>query len=142
MDIKPIKNDDDLKEALDELYRLWDAEPDTPDGDKRAVLGALISEYEDEHHAIPLPDPIAALEYYIESRIGVTKETLVPCIGSIEMVEAILDAKVPLTLSMIHKLHKATGIRIEVLAQPYETEKGYYSPELTEIVSKEMAYGD
>ena len=142
MDIKPIRNDDDLNEALEELYRLWDAEPGTPEGDKHEVLSVLIEAYEDEHHPIPLPDPIGAIEYHLEHCVGVTKETLVPCIGSKEMVEAILTRKMPLSIEMIHRLDQLLDIGVDVLAQPYETEQGYYSAELTKAVSKEAVYGD
>ena len=142
MNIKPIQNDEELDAALEELERLGDVEPGTPEGDRSEVLALLVEAYENEHYPVSLPDPISALEYYIESRIGVTKETLVPCIGSMEMVEAILSRKVHLTLEMVHKLDKLTHIGVDVLAQPYETEQGYYSAELTKAISKEVAYGN
>ena len=34
MKIKPIKTEKDYQEGLKEIKKLWDAEPDTPAGDR------------------------------------------------------------------------------------------------------------
>ena len=46
MEIKPIKTDDDNQAALKEIDRLFDASPDTPEGDRLEVLVALVITYE------------------------------------------------------------------------------------------------
>jgi hypothetical protein len=49
----------------------------------------------DEHFAIPQPSPVAALEYYLESR-GLTRKALEPFIGSAQRVDvSSADATVP-----------------------------------------------
>ena len=132
MDIKPIRNEHDYNEALAETDRIFDAEPDSPYSDKLDVLVALVSAYEDKHYDLPPPDPIDALEYYIESR-NLTGEALEPYIGSKEDVHAILTRKHPLTLSMIRRLEAGTGIPASILIQPYKTEVNLLADEPTKV---------
>ena len=118
MDIRPIKTETDYHSALRQIDRLWRAEPDTPEGDKLEVLVALVEAYEKKHHPIPLPDPIDAIEYYIESR-GLTRHDLEPYIGTRARVSEILNRKRRLTLGMIRKLEEGLGIPAAVLIQDY-----------------------
>jgi HTH-type transcriptional regulator/antitoxin HigA len=73
MDIKPIRTKTDYKAALQQAEHLLDMQPlpqpGTPEGDHMDVLLTLIDAYEAQHDPVPLPDdPVAVLEYYIESR--------------------------------------------------------------------------
>ena len=52
MDIRPIKTDADHRAALDEINRLMDATPGTPDGDRLDMLVTLVEAYEEKQHAI------------------------------------------------------------------------------------------
>lgn len=119
MDIKPIKTEKEYEAALKEIEHLFDATPGTPDGDRLDVLVTLVEVYENEHYPIPLPDPIEAIFYYMESR-GLTRADLEPYIGGRARVSEILNRKRPLTLSMIQRLNKGLGIPAEVLVQPYK----------------------
>ena len=123
MNIKPIKTEEDYKAALEEISRLIEAEiePDTPDGDRLEVLSILVEYYEEENYPVPLPDPIAAINYYMESR-GLSRADLEPFIGTRARVSEILSRKRPLTLRMIRNLQEGLGIPAEVLIQPYEHE--------------------
>lgn len=120
MEIKPIKNDTDYQAALEEIDSLFDAAPDTPEGDRLEVLTTLVEAYEERHYSIPMPDPIEAIAYHMESR-GLTRRDLEPFIGSRARVSEILNRKRPLTMEMIRNLHKGLGIPAEVLIQPYHT---------------------
>lgn len=117
--IKPIKTDVDYRDALAEVERLFDAAPETPGGDRLEVLVTLIQAYETKHYQIPLPDPIAAIQYHLESR-GLTRRDLEPYIGSRGRVSEVLRRRRPLTVQMIRRLHAGLGIPAEVLIQPYE----------------------
>jgi len=57
MDIKPIKTDAYYQAALKEIENLFDAAPDTLEGDRLEVLTTLVEAYEDRKYNIPLPDP-------------------------------------------------------------------------------------
>jgi len=118
MDIRPIRTENDYEWALDEIDRLFDAEPGTPESDKLEVLVILVEAYEDEHEPMPLPDPIEAIEYWMESR-GLSRADLEPLIGSRGRVAEILNKKRPLTLRMIRNLGKNLGIPAEILVQEY-----------------------
>jgi HTH-type transcriptional regulator/antitoxin HigA len=118
MDIKPIRTEADYEAALAKIEELFEAEPNTPDGDRLDVLSTLIEAYEEEHYPIAAPDPIEAIYYYMESR-GLSRKDLEPYVGSRARVSEILNKKRPLSLPMIRKLHKGLGIPAEVLIQPY-----------------------
>ena len=118
MDIRPLKTELDYEFALAEIERLFDAMPDTPEGDRLDVLTTLVSAYEDEHYSIPEPDPVEAIKYYMESR-GLTRQDLVPYFGDSKVVAEVLRRNRKLTLSMIRRLNKGLGISANILIQPY-----------------------
>ena len=123
MVIRPIKTEEDYEAALEEISRLLaaDVEPDTPDGDRFEVLSLLVEAYREENYPVPLPHPIEAINYYMESR-GLSRASLEPFIGTRARVSEILNRKRPLTLRMIRNLQEGLGIPAEVLIQPYEPE--------------------
>lgn len=119
MEIKLIKTEADYKAALAEIESLFDAEPDTPESDTLEVWVTLVDAYEEKHYQIPLPDPISAIEYHMESR-GLSRKDLEPYIGSRARVSEILNRKRALTLRMIRNLEKGLGISAAILVQEYE----------------------
>ncbi len=118
MNIRPIKTEKDYEDALAEIEKIFDASPGTPEGDRLDILVTLVEVYEDQHYSIPDPDPIEALNYYMESR-GLSRKDLEPYIGSRARVSEVLNRKRPLTLKMIQKLNMDLGIPAEVLIVPY-----------------------
>lgn len=115
MDIKPIRNTADYEAALQEVEKLLDAQPGTPEGDRLDVLVTLIEAYEDRNFPIPTPeDPVEVLLYYMESR-GLSRLDLVPYLGSKERVSEVLNRKRGLSLEMIRRLHAGLGIPAELL---------------------------
>lgn len=118
MDIRPIKTETDYQTALEEIDRLFDAAPNTPEGDRLEVLTTLVEDYEERNYQIPLPDPIEAIKYHIESR-GLSREVLQQYIGSASIVDDILNRKCALSIDMIRGLHSGLGISADVLIQPY-----------------------
>ena len=122
MDIKPIRTKRDHLAALKEIERLFNARPGTADGDRLEVLTTLVTAYEEKHHSVPLPNPIDAIQYYMESR-GLTRRDLEKFLGSRARVSEVLNRKRTLTMEMIRNLHKRLGIPAEVLIQPYRIVK-------------------
>jgi HTH-type transcriptional regulator/antitoxin HigA len=119
MDIHPIKTEEDYRAALQEIDRLFEAVPNTPEGDRLEVFVTLVEAYEDSQgYALPLPDPINAILYHMESR-GLSKQELASYIGSQRLVTEVLQRKCPLSIDMIRNLHRGLGISAEVLIQPY-----------------------
>lgn len=64
--IKVIKTDADYGAALARLEELFDAEPDTPEGDEFELWAVLISAYEEKEFPIDPPDPRAAIRFRAE----------------------------------------------------------------------------
>lgn len=122
MDIQPIRNDEDLANAIRAIDALWGAEQGTPEGDKLDVLITLVDRYEDERHPIDAVNPIDVLKTHMEMT-GRTRDDLVELIGSPSRASEILNKRRALTLDMVHKLHKEWGIPAEYLVIPYELER-------------------
>lgn len=118
MDIRPLRTEEDYEWALSEIERLFDAEPNTPEADKLEILVILVEAYEEKNHPAPMPDPIEAIKYWMESR-DLSRTDLEPYIGSRGRVTEILNRKRPLTLRMIRNLERGLGIPAEVLVQEY-----------------------
>jgi HTH-type transcriptional regulator/antitoxin HigA len=114
MSVKLIKTDSDHQAALARIDMLWNATTGTPEGDELELLVHLVTKYEDEHHAIPLPDPISAIRFRMDQQ-NLKPADLIPFIGSKSKVSEVLSGKRPLSLSMIRKLHSGLGIPLEVL---------------------------
>jgi len=123
MNIYPIKTETDYQAALAEIEALFNAEPSTPRGDRLEILTTLVGAYEEQHYALPAPDPVAALVYHMESR-GLTRKNLEPYLGNRARVSEILNRKRALTLGMIRRLHGELGLSADVLLQPYALQTG------------------
>jgi HTH-type transcriptional regulator/antitoxin HigA len=65
-DVSPIRTAADYEAALPRVEGLMDAEAGTPEGEELDLLARLIEVYEEKHHAIDLPDPIAAIRFRME----------------------------------------------------------------------------
>jgi HTH-type transcriptional regulator / antitoxin HigA len=118
MDIHPIRTEADYEAALAEIERLFDATPNTSEGDRLEVLSTLVEAYEEQHYSIPAPDPIEAIKYHMESR-GLCRRDMEPYLGSRARVAEVLNRKRPLSLEMIRRLHTGLGIGAEILIQSY-----------------------
>lgn len=120
MEIRPIRTQTDYQEALREIELLFDAAENTPEYERLDILSTLVDAYEKKHFPINLPDPIEAIQYYMDTR-GWSRHDLESCLGSRARVSEILSRKRSLTLEMIRKLNQELGIPAEILIQPYES---------------------
>jgi HTH-type transcriptional regulator/antitoxin HigA len=120
MEIKPIRNETDYQQALQEIDRLLSASPDEADEDKLDVLVTLVDAYEEVTDPIGPPDPIEAILFYLENQ-ELTPAALEPYLGSGQVVK-VLERRVPLTLEMIRNLREGLGIPADILIQRYELE--------------------
>ena len=118
MDIHPVRTEADYQAALAEIDQLFDSAPETPAGKRLDVLVTLVESYEEQHYSIPMPDPIEAIKYAMESR-GLSRRDLEPYLGSRARVAEVLNRKRPLSLEMIRRLHTGLDIAAEILIQPY-----------------------
>jgi len=140
MNLKPIRNDEEYEAALQEIDRLWDAEEGTPESDTLEIWVTLVEAYGAGRYELPPPDPIQAIEYFMESR-GWTHKDLTPYIGSRGRVSEILNRKRPLTITMIRNLEQATGIPASILIRPYQTEHEPSQTKLSHSPTREAMVG-
>lgn len=113
MNIKPIRNDEDLQAAFKRLELIFQAEAGTPEADEMEVLVTLIEVYENKHYPIGAADPVEAIKFRMEQQ-GLTARDLEQYIGSSGRVSEVLNKKRRLSLAMIKRLHE--GLKI-----PYES---------------------
>jgi len=118
MNIKPIKTETDYTEALQIAESLMGAKVDTPEGDKLDILITLIEAYEEKYYPISPPDPVEAIIHQMESQ-GLSRNDLIPLMGSRARVSEILNKKRSLSINMIRKLQENLGISAEILVKSY-----------------------
>jgi HTH-type transcriptional regulator / antitoxin HigA len=118
MELKPIRDEASYRAALAEVEALWDALDGSPEADRLEVVALLVEAYEHAHDPIAAPDPIAFLEYVMESR-GLSRKDLEPYIGPRGRVSDIMNRVRPLSLEMVRRLSAGLNLPAEVLIQEY-----------------------
>lgn len=118
MTVKPLKTEEDYQRALQRLEDIFDALPNTEEGDELEVLSILIDAYEKQHHPIDLPDPVEAIKFRMD-QLGLKQKDLVAIVGFKSRVSEILNRKRKLSLDMIRKLNQSLQIPTDVLIQDY-----------------------
>lgn len=114
MNIKPIRNDDDLHTAFQRLELIFQAPEGTPEADEMDILVTLIEAYENKHFPIGVVDPVEAIKFRMDQQ-GLTQKDLEPFIGSSGRVSEVLNHKRRLTLKMVKRLHDGLHIPYESL---------------------------
>ncbi len=116
MDIKPIKTKKQYQHSLQWVDEQFDKnlKPNSTAGEKLQVVLVLLKNYEDEHYAIPKPDPIDVLKLKMFEK-GIKNKDLVGKLGTKGHVSAILSRRKALTLQAAKLLYKELGIPAEIL---------------------------
>jgi HTH-type transcriptional regulator/antitoxin HigA len=122
MKLKPIKNENDYRNALKRLEVIFDAPIDTKEGDEAEILSLMIENYENEHYSIESPDPIEAIKIRMEE-LNMRQKDLVGVIGGKSRVSEILNRKKKLTVEMIRELERILQISASVLVNNYQLVK-------------------
>jgi HTH-type transcriptional regulator/antitoxin HigA len=118
MTIKPIRNEKDYQAAMKRLELIFDAKPNSKEGDELEILGMLIEKYEQGKYPIEFPDPIEAIKFRME-QLGYSQSDLASVVGLKSRASEILNKKRKLTLEMIRNLHESLNIPTNVLIQNY-----------------------
>lgn len=114
MNIKPIRSEADLADALKRLEELWGAPLNSPEGDELEILAVLVEKFEEEHFPMPASDPIEAIKFRMDQQ-GLTPRDLEPYLGSSGRVSEVLNRKRKLSLGTIRRLHDGLQIPYESL---------------------------
>jgi len=118
MDIRPIRNDDEHRAALEEIEALWGAAEGTPEGDRLDVLATLVDAWEDKRWPVYELDPVEAIEAAMAHE-GHDRAELAALIGQSRATE-VLQRKRALTLPMIRKIAAAWHVPERVLVKDYK----------------------
>ena len=118
MEPKILKSDADYKAALAQMQKLMHARSGTPKAERLELWAKLIEDYEDIHHPIEAPDPVAAILFRMEQE-DLKPKDLTLFLGNKSKVSEVLSRKRTLTLNMIRKLHRGLGIPAEALLAEY-----------------------
>jgi len=125
MDIRPIRTDQDHRQTLAQVEKLWGAREGTPDGDRLDVLVTLIETYEERRWPFKSRrrfDPVDVLRYAIDE-LGHTQTELAEILGSRSRASEVLARRRPLSLEMIQKITTRWRIPADLLVHPYRLEK-------------------
>jgi len=116
MEIKiyPINTKKDYEKALELIDRLWDAKPNTRDGDTLDVLTTLVEVYENKNYPMLPPNPIEAIKFRME-QMEIGKADVANILGGANRVSEIFHKKRKLSLRMIRNLHDKLNIPYESL---------------------------
>ena len=118
MNLKILKTEVEHNIALKRLDEIFDAEPNTPEGDEFELLALLIDNYETKHHPIEPPHPIEAIKFRMD-QMGLKQKDLVVCFGDKSKVSDVLNLKRKLNLNYIRNLHQKLHIPLEALIKDY-----------------------
>ncbi len=119
MEIKPIKTEIDYEKSLERLEVIFDANPNSKEGNEAEILTILIDNYENKYYPIEVPDPIEAIKIRMEE-MNLKQKDLVGIIGGKSSVSEILNKKKKLTVKMIRELEKILHISASVLVNNYQ----------------------
>ena len=114
MNIKPIRNNEDLLTAFKRLEIVFQAQEGTSEADEMEILVTLIEAYERKHYPLSAADPVDAIKFRMEQQ-GLTQKDLEPYIGSSGRVSEVLNHKRRLSLQMVKRLHDGLHIPYESL---------------------------
>ncbi len=111
-----IKTRDEYRELLEEFKKLVLLDPpaNTLEDDRLELLALLIQDYEAKHFKFEPIDAIDTLLYHMDQQ-GLTRNDLIPYLGSRSKVSEVLNRKRPLTLKMIRALHDGLGLSADSL---------------------------
>ena len=116
---KPITTEAEYQSALQELEPIFNASPNTPEGQKAELLSILIEAYEDKQYPIPESDPIEAIKFRMD-QMNMRSKDLGKIIGYKERASEILNRKRKLTLPMIRKISRKLNIPTAILVKEYQ----------------------
>lgn len=114
VEVFPIRTDEDLAAALEQIDRLMDADPGSDEEARLEVLSTLVDAYEEERFPIGHPDPVEAIRFRLD-QLRLTPAALTKLLGSRARVSEVLNRRRALSKNMIVRLWERLGIPLESL---------------------------
>lgn len=123
MDVKIIKRKEDYEAAMARLsvLMLGNPEPGTDEENELELLALVIEAYERQIVPSAKADPVESIVFRMD-QMQLSRNDLIPYIGSSSKVSEVLSRKRPLSLAMIRRLHRGLGIPANILIEEVETD--------------------
>jgi putative transcription regulator with HTH domain len=122
MEIRTIKNDDEMRQMGARIDAFLDAHADEldnlkpEDAEELELMSMVMSAYEDKRFHFSNPDPVDFIKFMMEQKQIKVKD-LVPCFGTASRAYEVLNRKRNLTLAMIKKLRTVLGCPADALIE-------------------------
>ncbi len=122
MEIRTIKNDDEMRQMSARIDAFLDAHADEldnlkpEDAEELELMSMVLGAYENKRFHFSEPDPIDFIKFMMEQKQLKVKD-LVPCFGTSSRAYEVLNRKRTLTLAMIKKLRVALECPADALIE-------------------------
>ena len=132
MELRILKSEKQYREAIAEVERLAEQDPDpnSADGIRLELLAKLVEDYELERFKFAKRDPVDAIEFRMQEQ-GLRQKDIAEILGGKNRASEILARKRQLTLPMIRALHERLRIPAELLIR--EPQASYGPSEIEEL---------
>ncbi len=118
MCVQYIHNDKEYEKAVEIIDQVWASEEGSYDFNRFEILAELIDAYERKRWPIDFPDPIEAINFYMNQK-SLCSDDLGEILESTQLAANILNRKAPLSLEIVWKICSAWSIPAESLIKPY-----------------------
>jgi HTH-type transcriptional regulator / antitoxin HigA len=119
MTTRPIRTEEDYEAACRRIDEIFQADPDSPEGEELEILATLVDAYEEEHFPIGEPHPIEVIEIQMHN-LGVSRKDLGQWLGkSTGGISDLLNCRRRMTLNAIRILSQKLRIPVELLSRDY-----------------------
>lgn len=118
MKISPIRTKKQYQDALKRIDDIFEAKPNSVQGDELEILSILVESYEANKFQIDDPDPIEAIKFRME-QLGIDQTKLGEILGYKSRASEILNKKRKLSIEMIRKINEVLKIPADVLIKSY-----------------------
>jgi HTH-type transcriptional regulator/antitoxin HigA len=118
-EFKILRTEAEYYKACERIYQLIHSsdnaiDPKSSEGEEMELLSLLVEKYEQENHAMGVPNPIEAIKFRMD-QMNLKQVDIAPLFGGKTRVSEVLNGKRPLTLKMITLLNRYLGIPFESL---------------------------
>lgn len=113
---KFIETEEEYEEIMERINEIFFSEPGSPEAKELDLLMMVAGKYEQEHHAIGLPDPVEAIKTRMQEMQISSQSELAKRLGVTDsQVSMVMNRRRDPSIKMVRLLHQHLGIPHEVL---------------------------
>lgn len=111
---KIIKTEAEYQDTLARIEEIFEARPNTPEGDELELLTLLVEHYEETKFPIEAPSAVEAIRFRME-QMGLNQKDVAAYFGGQAKVSEVLSGRRALSLAMMRRLKEGLGLPADVL---------------------------